>query len=409
MLQATTAQETEPVPATRARAWLVEVLPVLPVLAVLFVVVLQLATPLDSNYFWHLATGQLILRQGYPTVEPFSWTYGGAAWRPNDWLTDVLLAWLYQGLGHAGPTLAMSLAGLGAWVVAYGRARLLGAGHLAASIMVTAGLLAVASLIAVRPLMLLWLGVNLAALLIERALVTGSARWLLGVPVVAALGANLHRGTPPIIAALAGLGVVHLLLLAAWRARQRRGGAGLLVRRAGLLLLVGVLVLAAGALTPAGLSGLTRSLAIVADPSIQGLIAEWQSPDFHRPDMRFFQVLLLGGLFIFARWGPRRPELWPYAALLVLGTAAAALQSVRHIALYALLAGPWLAAAPPLRDVRLTLRPIVAVSLVWTSLLLSGLSLAQLAGTQWQERESRDYPRASVDWLAQLCSLLLFY
>lgn len=400
MLPTIRARAAGSVRARAKRAWLAEGLLALPVLAVLCIVLLRQAALLDTDYFWHLATGQLILRAGYPTVEPFAWTHAGLPWRPQDWLSDSLLAWLYGGFGHAGPVAAASLVGLAAWLVAYTRARLLGAGRMAALTLVTLGLVAIAPLVAVRPLMVLWLGLSLATLLVERALLSGAWWPLPALPLLAAAWVNLHRGAPPAMAALAGLAAVHLIVLAVWRARAGGLDAARLARRAALWLVVAGLTAAAGALTPTGLEGLIRSLVIVSDPSQRILIQEWHSPDFHRPDLRPFELLLLGGLLLFGRWGPRRVELWPYAGLLVLGTAAAALESMRHIALYALLAGPWLAAAPPLpAAARLRLRPAVAAALAVVSLLLLGAGLLGLDREQLRARETQAYPRAAVDWL----------
>ena len=47
----------------------------------------------DSDTWWHLATGRLILEQkAIPQVDPFSWTAAGEAWQLNGWLSDVFLA-----------------------------------------------------------------------------------------------------------------------------------------------------------------------------------------------------------------------------------------------------------------------------------------------------------------------------
>jgi hypothetical protein len=155
-------------------------------------------------------------------------------------------------------------------------------------------------------------------------------------------------------------------------------------------------------LTPAGPEGLIRSFVIVSNPALRVLIEEWRSPDFQRPELRPFAVLLLAGLVVFGRWGPRRAELWPYALLLVVGTAAAALDSARHLALYVLLAGPWIAAAPPLpKTAPLRLRPLPGLLFGVTGLLLVGVGLASASAANLEAREARVYPRAAVDWLQE--------
>jgi hypothetical protein len=168
------------------------------------------------------------------------------------------------------------------------------------------------------------------------------------------------------------------------------------------LLATALATLAAGALTPAGLGGLALVGGTLSNVAPRALIEEWLSPDFHRLEFRAFEVMLLGGLLLFGRWGPRQARLWPYSLLLIVGTAAAALESARHMPLYALLAGPWLAAAPPLREAPLTAprRPVVVALLaVSLALLVAGLPSASPAALA--AREATAYPAAAVNWLAE--------
>src|SRR4051812_28680772 len=51
----------------------------------------------DSDTYWQIRTGQLILDTGrIPRTDPLSWTAYGQAWHPNSWAFDVLLAGAYS-------------------------------------------------------------------------------------------------------------------------------------------------------------------------------------------------------------------------------------------------------------------------------------------------------------------------
>src|SRR5262245_28551789 len=43
----------------------------------------------DGDTFWHLATGEWILRHGaVPTKDPFSYTFAGGPWQAHEWLAE---------------------------------------------------------------------------------------------------------------------------------------------------------------------------------------------------------------------------------------------------------------------------------------------------------------------------------
>lgn len=66
----------------------------------------------DPDYFWHLATGALVLRtHAVPRVDPWSHTYLGAPWRFVDWLADVLMHLLHRLGGDPLVVVAFAAAG----------------------------------------------------------------------------------------------------------------------------------------------------------------------------------------------------------------------------------------------------------------------------------------------------------
>jgi tetratricopeptide (TPR) repeat protein len=84
--------------ATRGRAAMTAAIAAV---AALFLLILALCTTFltDTDLYWHLATGDLILRTGHvPRAEPFSFTVLGHRWVDVHWLYQIGLSFLY-GLG----------------------------------------------------------------------------------------------------------------------------------------------------------------------------------------------------------------------------------------------------------------------------------------------------------------------
>lgn len=71
--------------------------------AVAPIAVLRAGTFAESDTFWAIRTGEVILDTGrVPTTDPFSWTAAGQPWHPNSWAFDVLLAVAYRCAGFTG-------------------------------------------------------------------------------------------------------------------------------------------------------------------------------------------------------------------------------------------------------------------------------------------------------------------
>lgn len=69
---------------------------------------------LDQDFGWHLRIGQVILQQGFPKTDPFSYTMPSYPYVDHEWLTNVLIAKLYAIIGWYGLSVLFSLFALGA-------------------------------------------------------------------------------------------------------------------------------------------------------------------------------------------------------------------------------------------------------------------------------------------------------
>jgi hypothetical protein len=284
-----------------------------------------LAGIFDPDYFWHLATGRLIVERGaIPTSDPFSFTWNGEPWIPDQWLSDVLIHAVVSWLGPTAGLLIFGAIAASAVVLIGVGLRRSAVGYpaiLAVGLLVTAAIL---PQITMRPQVLSLPLVGLVVLSLLSATPVRS-RHLLGLPVLFLVWANLHGFY------VVGLGVGFVYLVATWL------GQTPMSPRRGLVLAVGVASLAASAITPSGPAGIFYSLSF-ADTSDWGArnIAEWQSPNFHDPQFLPFLLLIVALLAVGGRGSG-------WLRVLAFGGVALGLIAIRSVALAALMAMPTLA------------------------------------------------------------------
>lgn len=299
----------------------------------------------DSDYFWHLRTGYLILESGsIPTQDPYSFTAPGARWEVQGWLFDLMMAWVHRGMGDTGLRLFFSFWIVGAFAVVHRCVRVYVADTTRALPLTLASAAGAAMYFVARPLVATLFGFALTLLLLLKHRKSGRKAWLLGIPVLMAAWGNLHYGF------VTGLGLIGLVSVADLLSRAMpidgaRVDRGCLTPGLFVLLMLSSL-LALGA-NPAGYGVLTTMLEMTR-LSAGSVVIEWQSPDFHLPGPLAF--LLPVGLAILAHaLGRRRPD-W-FDLVLLFALTGGALYSMRHmplaaIALAAVLARGFSAWAP---------------------------------------------------------------
>jgi hypothetical protein len=312
------------------------------VAAIAFLGVAAMATraSADSDTFWHLRAGSWILEQRQVLMtDPFSLTRSGQSWEYPGWLSEILLVGAYRVLGYAG----LNLLTAGAVVVAF----LLLWPTLDGPPLLRAFVLSLAAVTSAvywsaRPQILSFVLTAAFLLVLEKWRGAGLRRlWVL--PVLTALWANMHGGFAIgfllLLVYLSG-SLVELArdtflggepLATAWA--RRKGEVGGLV-------LAGVLCAAAVGLNPHGPSMLLYPFRTVSIGVLRDHIQEWQSPDFHMPEVQpFLWMLLLGALLLALSTRPKRPA----EVIGFLVFAGMALLAGRNIALFALVGAPPLA------------------------------------------------------------------
>jgi hypothetical protein len=308
------------------------------VIVVFFVVLTVVRGPIDADFWWHLATGRLILDSGsVPTTDPFSFAYDGP-WVAHEWLGEVLIAALVDGVGFPITAALFGLTTAATLIVPAVALHRSGVAVRALAPWLAIGAFTLASFATVRPQVLSWLLLSgLLVLLISLRAEDRYRPWLV-VPLMLAW-ANLH-----------GLWVVGLGVIGVYVAFTLVGRTPLASRR---WTAVGMVVgsVAASALTPAGPAGLLYPLRYLRqDDWGTAFIAEWQGADFTDPRQWGVALLIVGVLLL----GRRATSAW-LAVVAVLGLAAAVI-AVRNAPLAVVMSMPMLATAlhawlGPLREV----------------------------------------------------------
>jgi hypothetical protein len=270
-------------------------------LLVVFLGVLLGVSPLrDNSFLTHLATGRLILEDGIPNADPYSFTAAGTTWVVQSWLPAAVYASL-EGLG--GLAAIRVLVGLASGVLA-AMVWLLTAP--ARGTLVRLGLAGLTVLIGIaawseRPLLF---GLVALGLVLVSAEGRVDPRWL--VPVMW-LWVNSHGSFP--------LGLLAVGLL--WAGTRLDGGDGRRELRVLAWAAGGTLL---GAVGPLGPKVLLFPAELLSRRDVLSQVREWQAPTFQSPDEMAFLVLVVVAIVALVR----RPT-WRAALPLVVFVALSAL------------------------------------------------------------------------------------
>jgi hypothetical protein len=259
-------------------------------------------TPHD--FWWHLKVGKIVAERGIPSTNLFAWTLpADAPYIYATWLGEWLFYALYQLGGLPATVLARNLLGLaGFTLVAVEARRRSGSWRLAALAVLLAAAMTINNL-TTRTQNWSWIPFGLY-LLILGAYVDGQVRAsaLLVLPPIMAFWVNVHGAFV--------LGLVLVATVAAGETLRRllKQPRALGWNRLGRLYLAGAATAAATLLNPIGPRIFGYVVKLLTDPTIQGLVNEWQPPTTRGAAGFFFFASILALLVAFAL-ARRRPTL----------------------------------------------------------------------------------------------------
>lgn len=282
--------------------------------------------PWDSDFYWHLRTGELISEGQFPTTDPFSFTWAGRPWTLHEWLGEFLIFQLVDRLGYMGAALVFAVVpGVAMAILAFALHRL-ALRNLAVVAATTLAALLMIPYATIRPQALSWImfSILVGGLIHLRP---DRSRWTLALVPFFVVWANLH-----------GLWVVGLAVLGVYAAMTLLGMTPMSAGAKRWAVAMIPLAMLGTIFTPAGPSILLYPLRYVnaGDWGLEN-ITEWQSPDFHDP-AHLTLLVYMGAVAVFARW--RVP--WWMSIFAFMGIALTLL-ALRNGPIAAILGAPALA------------------------------------------------------------------
>lgn len=292
----------------------------------------QLTPIMPNDFWWHLATGRIIAQTGgVPRADQFSYTQGGQAYYNQPWLAQLLMFGGYKLGGAALLVFVQTLLLAGSFALLYTICRREGAGVRVAVICTLLGALVAMDNWQIRPqtyavpLCIATLGIVLAWRRSGRA-----PLWAL--PLIMLIWANLH-GTFTLLPALCGT-----IWLGAIGERLWLGGNRSWPEIRALTLWSAAALLATLA-NPRGIGIWGYVAGLLTNRSVGNLVTEWASPFrvTSEPMTWIFFAIFAGvvGMLVWRRRYVRLTDL-----LVLLPFSALALQSVRNILWFGIVATP---------------------------------------------------------------------
>jgi hypothetical protein len=229
---------------------------------------------LDPDMWWHLETGQVILENGIPRHDIFSYTVPDHEWITHEWLSEVIM-WLgWDVAGLPGLIILFAAANTLTFWLIYRRCR--GRPYLAAFVVLLAAI-ASSMVWGARPQMFNLLFTAAYIYLIEGVRQrTLSKRALLWLPLLSMLWANLHSGYLLGIVLLGTYAVGDFL--AQWRKQDETPSYDIVAWLGAMT----VLSFLTAAINPNGPALWIYPFYTLGSQAMQSYIQEWHSPDFHQ-------------------------------------------------------------------------------------------------------------------------------
>lgn len=230
---------------------------------------LGLARLHDNSFFWHLRTGELILEEGIPRTDPYSWASEGTTWIAQSWLAELAYGVLDRTFGPFAIRLFSAFVAAFIMVSVFLLANRLAGHRLRAAGLALVVFSCVYFMFSARPLLL-----GLALLLVLVWIVEVPDSWVghhptVAIPMVIWIWANVH-GTWSLGLLYLGLHLAGRWLEGArpWERPERRILIGAVV--GGLLTFV----------NPYGWRLVFFPVQLLGRGEHLRMLREWQSPDF---------------------------------------------------------------------------------------------------------------------------------
>lgn len=284
----------------------------------------------DSDYFWHLKTGEYILsHRQLPAADIFSYTQYGKPWELHEWLFEVMLYQARNLAGDWGVKFLTSLLATLALFFAYLAANHLSRNKTAALILLLATMAPFSMGISPRPQLVTYLFFSLYLYVLSSCKYFRETRQLFMLPLLMLFWVNFHGGY------IVGIALLIVFTLCEWGNYALSGDSSAEKRNRLVLMSKYTLATVLSSLAnPYFLHHWLYPFQVMGMNASKNFIGEWQSPDFHDPHTLSF-LLLAGVFFTVSIYRRKKPDLTEF--VLPAAFIAASFYSQRHIPLTALL------------------------------------------------------------------------
>lgn len=337
---------------------------------------------LDPDFGWHIRTGKWIMDQKrVPTTDPFSYTMPTYPFVDHEWLTNLGMYLGYQRFGYnflAGIFATLATATL--WVAGMGKSRYW------TLLPIGLGLEVLINRAGVRPQIEDWLLFTVLVIWFEKRKLWLKTMWLF--PLFMLIWVNLHGGF--------ALGIVFggLMMLLTWMQQRKFNFTEGLIGLAGIL---------ATFVNPYGWRVWWEVWMQMSDEHLRKYIMEWL-PIYYNVEFGFW---LLAGFTGALGWRYRKTYSWSFLGVVIV-TFVASLSSLRHAALFVVVAIPFVAIGLEKFYQEIEKSPIkiergkkIMVMFGIISLIIVAFSIVKNMNYLKKDKYVSEYPNEAVDFLRE--------
>jgi hypothetical protein len=266
---------------------------------------MQLATIqlLDTDYFWHLKTGEYIYTHfALPHGDIFSFTQLGKPWVLHEWLFEVSLYAIFKWLGPMGVKFLVASLATTALAISYSLLKRLAVSPFVAFALLLASYSPFSMGISPRPQLVSYLFFTCFIYVLLCYKYFDSRKSLLALPLIMIIWVNAHAGY------MLGLALVGIFLVCEWgnywiAAIHNRGEKNNLIWLSKIALFTALSSL----FNPWFISHWLYPFQVLGMHSLQ-MISEWQSPNFNEWVFRLYLILVFL-FFVVNIYKNKKPDL----------------------------------------------------------------------------------------------------
>jgi len=389
-----------------------------PIIVLLLILIMAVRTPLETDMWWHLRAGEeTLLNKEVYSVDTFSFTREGSDWINHSWLSQVLMVSIFRAGSYFGLSIWMGVCGVLSMLFVYlqmkGHPLLRGAVLLFTAV--------VSSVVwSPRPQIHTLVLFSLLSFLIFKYKTTKNYRYLIGALPIFILWGNLHGGYVLGIILMGSVIVGEILnkilfkdFIANLSWRQ--------ISIFAIFMVCGFLVIL---INPFGLDMWRIPFNTVGVETLQNVINEWASPDFHQAYQQPMLWMLLG---VFSLIGLSKKSIDGADLIPLVAFSWAALVARRNFGPFAIIAAPvfskyltslieeWMSVAAQKlpwvdkfleksnqsnKELKPGTKNLVNLALIGLLLVAAGWKVIDVNEKEFIQQAERDYfPVDAVEWL----------